>query len=86
MASKETAFGHDGFEDRVKLISIKLGRLLLSAENVAYGKISPRQVVDIWLKSPGHRRNIEGKYLLTGIGIAKANDGTFYFTQIFATK
>jgi uncharacterized protein YkwD len=60
-----------------------LGRLPLSAENVAYGNITAKEVVDNWLKSPGHRRNIEGKYTITGIGVAKSSDGTIFFTQIF---
>jgi uncharacterized protein YkwD len=42
-----------------------------------------REVVDGWLNSPGHRRNIEGDFRLTGIGIAKRSDGMVYFTQIF---
>lgn len=86
MASKKSAFGHDGFEDRVRLITEKIGRLNKSAENVAYGKISAKEVVANWLKSPGHRKNIEGNYTLTGIGISKAADGTLYFTEIFAAK
>jgi uncharacterized protein YkwD len=40
----------------------------------------------MWLNSPGHRKNIEGPYNLTGIAMAKAKDGTMYFTQIFINK
>ena len=86
MAAKRVAFSHDGFEQRVGSISQKLGALKLSAENVAYGNLTAREVVDIWLKSPGHRKNIEGKFQLTGIGVATAKDGTIFFTQIFASK
>lgn len=86
MAGKKTPFGHEGFEDRIKFISQKLGVFHRSAENVAYGDLDARQVVDVWLKSPGHRRNIEGKYTVTGIGTSMANDGTIFFTQIFAAK
>ena len=38
-----------------------------------------------WLQSPGHRRNIEGSYDLAGIGIARSEDGTYFFTQLFVT-
>lgn len=86
MANNKTPFGHEGFEERIRFISQKLGVLHKSAENVAYGNLSARQVVDVWLKSPGHRRNIEGKYTVTGIGISTASDGTIFFTQIFAAK
>jgi uncharacterized protein YkwD len=86
MAIRKTSFGHDGFEGRVKKIAQKLGGLKASAENVAYGHLSAKEVVNNWLKSPGHKKNIEGKYTMTGIGVVKANDGTLFFTQIFASK
>ncbi len=86
MATNKVGFGHDGFEDRVKIISKKIGNIHSSAENVAYGNLSPKEVVDIWLRSPGHRKNIEGKYTLTGIGIATGKDNIIYFTQIFISK
>ena len=86
MAGKRVAFGHDGFQERVRNIIQKIGTLRASAENVAYGKLSPEEVVSLWVKSPGHRKNIEGNYTMTGIGVAKASDGSLYFTQIFSTK
>lgn len=86
MATNKVSFGHDGFEDRVKIIAKKIGNIHSSAENVAYGNLSPKEVVDIWLRSPGHRKNIEGKYTLTGIGIAANKDNIIFFTQIFTSK
>ena|SRR5690349_5517076 len=86
MASKKVAFSHDGFENRIQVISGKLGVMSASAENVALGKLTAKQVVDVWLKSPGHRKNIEGKYQLTGIGTAVDGQGTVFFTQIFTRK
>jgi uncharacterized protein YkwD len=86
MATNKVAFGHDGFEDRVKIISKKIGTMHASAENVAYGMLSPKEVVDVWLKSPGHRKNIEGHYTLTGIGVATDKNNIIFFTQIFTSK
>lgn len=86
MAAGRTAFGHDGFEQRIAAISKTLGGVNAAAENVAYGKLSAKAVVDMWLKSPGHKKNIEGDYNLTGIGTARKSDGTVYFTQIFLRK
>ncbi|MEO5996546.1 MAG: CAP domain-containing protein [Chitinophagaceae bacterium] len=86
MATNKVAFGHDGFEDRVKMISKKIGNMHSSAENVAYGNLSPKEVVDIWLKSAGHRKNIEGRYTLTGIGTATDKSNIIFFTQIFVSK
>ena len=83
MLSGKSPFGHDGFRDRINLISKRLGKLHVAAENVASGPMSAREVVDGWLHSPGHRRNIEGDFRLTGIGLAFRKDGNIYFTQIF---
>lgn len=85
MASGKVAFSHNGFEQRIKAIS----RLIFYrqvAENVAYnqGYSNPvQQSVEGWIKSPGHRTNIEGLYNLTGIGVVKNAKGEYYFTQIF---
>ena len=86
MANHVTAFGHDGFDERINNISKKIGIVHASAENVAYGKLTARQVVNLWLHSPGHKQNIEGNYFLTGIGVAKDKTGVVYYTQIFLRK
>lgn len=83
MASGATPFGHDGFDDRVRIIGNRLGPIHAAAENVAMGQMTAREVVDGWIKSPGHRENMLGDYTLTGIGTARKDDGTIYFTQIF---
>jgi len=86
MADGTMDFGHDGFNDRMKNIKEKIGFLRASAENVAYGKIDAKEVMDMWLSSPGHKKNIDGNYSLTGIGVAKDNKGIIFFTQIFLRK
>jgi uncharacterized protein YkwD len=53
------------------------------AENVAYNYKNAQDVVRNWIASSGHRRNIEGNYNLTGIGLARDRRGKLYFTQIF---
>jgi uncharacterized protein YkwD len=83
MLSGKTPFGHDGFNQRIDIIRKHLGPLHVAAENVASGPMSAREVVDGWLHSPGHRRNIEGDFRLTGIGVVSRADGMIYFTQIF---
>ena len=86
MATGKLPLGHDGFETRMGALLKTLKPANAAAENVADGKVNARQVVDLWLHSPGHRKNIEGNYNITGIGIAKADDGKLYFTQIFINK
>jgi uncharacterized protein YkwD len=83
MLTGKTPFGHDGFRDRINRISGRLGKLHVAAENVASGPMGAREVVDGWLHSPGHRRNIEGDFRLTGVGLAEGRNGMIYFTQIF---
>ena len=49
MAKGRTAFGHNGFESRVAVITKNIGRISAAAENVAYGELTAQQVVDGWL-------------------------------------
>lgn len=51
-------------------------------ENIAFGYRTERDVIQGWLLSPGHCKNIMGKYYKE-MGIARARD---YWTQVFATK
>ncbi|WP_118975598.1 CAP domain-containing protein [Taibaiella koreensis] len=83
MAKGRNGFGHEGFNDRVKAVSNSVGKVSAAAENVAYGDMNARQVVDGWIKSKGHRKNMLGDYNLIGIGVAKGRDGALYFTQLF---
>jgi uncharacterized protein YkwD len=85
MAEKNIPFGHAGFNNRAKRLMTELSANSM-AENVAYGNISARKVVDLWIHSPGHRKNMLGNYNLTGIGIASDRHGELYFTQIFINK
>jgi uncharacterized protein YkwD len=84
MAARRTSFSHNGFQGRIKRISNSLnGGIGNAAENVAMGSSSARDVVNDWLTSPMHKKNIEGRYNLTGIGVATDKKGVLYFTQIF---
>jgi uncharacterized protein YkwD len=83
MATGRTDFGHTGAKSRENAISRQIGPVMSMGENVAYGERSAKEVVDDWLHSPGHRRNIEGNFKLTGIGLAKDRQGVIYYTQIF---
>jgi uncharacterized protein YkwD len=84
MASHRIAFGHDGLDSRTKIITAHVKGVTQVGENVAFGSMTAQQVVDAWLNSPNHRRNIEGVYRFTGIGVARDSRSRLYFTQIFA--
>ena len=83
MATKKIPFGHDGFDGRMAGLRKQIKDVTGWAENVAYGAATAEAVVDMWLHSPGHKKNIEGDYNTTSIAIEKGNDGELYFTQIF---
>ena len=84
MATKQRPFGHDGFQQRAETLLSNLNGIG-AAENVAMGQRSAQEVVSSWLNSPGHRKNIEGDFNLTGIGIA--HEGVIvYYCQIFIKK
>ncbi|MEG4939402.1 CAP domain-containing protein [Microcoleus sp. F4-D5] len=83
MANGKVSFSHDGFEGRAKAVTIPYKSV---AENLAYnfGYSDPvRNAVEGWIKSDGHRKNMEGQFNVTGIGIAKNAKGEYYFTQLF---
>jgi len=45
-----------------------------------------REIVEGWLASPVHRRNLLAPmFNVTGIGIARAADGTLFYTQLYVT-
>jgi uncharacterized protein YkwD len=85
MATTDTWLGHRGFDDRADAIANRV-RYRRAGENVANnsGYDDPvTAVVTGWLESPYHRKNIEGDFNATGIGIDQSLHGYYYYTQIF---
>jgi uncharacterized protein YkwD len=65
-------------------------RYALWGENIYYtsdqGAAASRGAVKWWLGSSGHRANILHKgFQEIGIGLARSDDGTTYYTQVFGT-
>lgn len=56
------------------------------AENIAAGQRSAAEVVESWMNSPGHRKNILRREV-TQIGVGTATGGSFgrHWTQVFGT-
>jgi len=52
-------------------------------ENIAFGRFSPQSVMDGWLDSPPHKKNILGSFSQIGIGYAKAKNGASYWCVTF---
>ncbi|MBE9030534.1 CAP domain-containing protein [filamentous cyanobacterium LEGE 11480] len=83
MAQGRTPFSHQGFSSRVRATRLNFRS---AAENVGYNQ-GYRNPVDVavkgWLRSPGHKRNIEGDFNVAGIGVSRNSQGEVYFTQVF---
>jgi uncharacterized protein YkwD len=55
-------------------------------ENVAYGNVTPEQLVKMWMDSPGHRANIlNPAFTHLGVGDVKTSTGRVYGVQVFLT-
>jgi len=75
--------GPGGSTPRTRLAALGVAPRL-SAENVAVGAFTPRSLVDAWLASPGHRRNLLD-CRLGFVGVARQDvPGGAYWTQVMA--
>ncbi|NEO58715.1 MAG: CAP domain-containing protein [Okeania sp. SIO3B5] len=69
MANGQTTFSHDGFKERVQVISQKIsyrGAAENIASNMGYSNPGEQAVVG-WINSSGHHKNMVGNYNLSGI-------------------
>ncbi|KYH34777.1 cysteine-rich secretory protein family protein [Clostridium tepidiprofundi DSM 19306] len=56
----------------------------MAGENIALGQRTPKEVMNSWMNSPGHRSNIlNPNYTEIGVGIAYSKDRGIYWTQMF---
>jgi len=56
-----------------------------AAENVAFGQTSVESVMNGWMRSPPHRRNILGPYTHMGASFAEDLQGRIYWCVTFGT-
>ncbi|MFV8226842.1 CAP domain-containing protein [Christiangramia aquimixticola] len=76
---------HDNFSSRASHLMNQLGAVKVG-ENVGYGYRTADAVVNAWLKSKGHKENIEGDYTHFGISVRQDAEGKNYFTNMFVKK
>lgn len=86
MMAKAKELGHEvggkGFAERFKATGFKASA---GGENVAAGQKTAKDVVESWMKSEPHKKNLLGdQFTALGVGTAAAEDGTRYWVQIFA--
>ena len=78
-----TGAGNSSFITRARAAGYTTPR----SENVAYGYRSATEVVNAWMKSPGHRRNLLDCGAKTfAVGVAYASNGNPYYTQDFGSR
>jgi uncharacterized YkwD family protein len=59
-------------------------RFRAAGENIAMGQKTPKEVMNAWMNSAGHRRNIlNPNFTQIGVGVAKDSKGRLYWTQMF---
>lgn len=86
MGDGKQSFSHDGFDDRVRRYPMPhrgAGENLYMAQGIDAASIA-RAAVDGWINSPGHRKNLLGRWNYCGIGVYRNSAGAFYLTQMFA--
>lgn len=76
---------HDNFQKRYATLVKEIGAKVVS-ENVGFGYRTAEAVVEAWLKSDGHRNNIEGDFSHFGISVEQDGEGRNYFTHIFVKR
>jgi uncharacterized protein YkwD len=80
----------DGLDLRGRADMLGLHNWKALGENIAYnqGFDDPTAfAVERWMVSEKHRENIlNGEFTHAGLGVARASDGTYYFTQVFMRR
>jgi uncharacterized protein YkwD len=86
-------FSHRGLDSKFvsdRADDLKIGRWRAIGENIAYNRGFQDPIVkavELWLASPTHRNNmLDPGWRETAIGVAVAEDGSYYFTQVFLKK
>ncbi len=73
---------HDEFQKRSEYL-VEQASIIGAAENVASGFITAESVVNAWIASDGHRKNIEGDYNYFDVIARQNSNGRWYYTNIF---
>ena len=80
----------DGLDLKARAQVVGLHNWKTLGENIAYnqGFDDPTAfAVERWMISQKHRENaMNGEYTHAAVGVARASDGTYYFTQVFMKR
>ena len=82
--------GQDGLMVNDRADSLGFSKWKAIGENIAYnrGYDNPAEFAcERWMQSPSHRENILNKrWKEAGLGVSIAQDGTYYFTEVFVLR
>lgn len=76
---------HANFYSRKTFLVNNAGASVVT-ENVAYGFTSAQSVVNAWINSDDHRKNMEGNYTDFDVSAEQNEQGKWYFTNIFMNR
>ncbi|WP_299715963.1 CAP domain-containing protein [uncultured Tenacibaculum sp.] len=76
---------HDNFSSRSAYLQQNADARNIG-ENVAFGYNNAQSLVNGWINSDGHRRNIEGNFTHFHLTAKQNNNGTWYYTNIFIRR
>ncbi|MBV9216034.1 MAG: CAP domain-containing protein [Acidobacteria bacterium] len=86
-------FDHKGLDNKYvsdRADDAGVGKWRSIGENIAFnrGYADPvAKAVELWLDSPSHRHNMmDPNWKEAAIGVAIADDGSYYFTQVFLRR
>jgi uncharacterized protein YkwD len=78
----------EGLDPLQRIQAAGIDGFTLAAENAGQtDRPEPaREILEGWIASPVHRSNLYAPpFNHTGVGVARASDGTWYFTQLYIT-
>ncbi|SFZ90424.1 Cysteine-rich secretory protein family protein [Flaviramulus basaltis] len=82
---EQNKMSHDNFDLRGRRL-IDEEKAIKVGENVAFKYKTAEEVMEAWLNSPVHLKNIEADFAFIGISAIKNDDDLFYYTQLFFKK
>ncbi|MEL7340971.1 MAG: CAP domain-containing protein [Bacteroidota bacterium] len=89
MAAGKVPFSHQGFDQRVEEVKAYAKKDWRVAENLYasyYRQDIGRLALKDWRESPGHKENLEGRFIFTGIGVARSAKGEIFITQLYVGR
>lgn len=89
MAAGEQPFEHLGYAERERVVKRlvpirRFGENLGSVEDPRDGWAI--KMVEFWMASPSHRKNVLGCFDRSGVGAARDEAGGYWITQLFALQ